>query len=437
MALVGIDLGRAIRTYAERLALVEAVANASNSEQETEWIEWKSGLDLTTVETQFELAKHILGYANRHPDVAGATLGGCAYLLVGVEPGNTQGIQPIDSAQLGKAIDAYTGGSAGPQWSPDYVNRQGRIVLVITVEPPGWGDAIHTLRRGFGTFKAGVIFVRRKGETEQANPAEVLMLQERAARRTARISVDLRWDGATPEIPAAAASEHEIEEWANQERAELLGYLRSSEGRASGPLAAAVAGSEFFRESRSPQEYQAEVDDYLAAAGPAMVGRLRRTAVWRSQPVSVVLINLTETNFKDVRCELRVDGHIWSVIDRDDGKELGPYFPKRPAPYGAPQLPFQGLQLDTSRLLLRPPPQARVVNSGSFRIIFDPVDLRPFHQIALQSFRLVADGDLVGETVIARWTATAKNVDGVAAGSLPISVEAKTFRISSLAKAKP
>jgi len=196
---------------------------------ELDWIEWKSGYDLLQPEAQSEMSRHLLGFASRDPSAAAAVAGGCAYLVVGVEPANVQGIRPIDSAQLSKAIDQYPGGIDGPRWSPDYVNCQGRAVLVITVEPPAWGDPFHTLRRGFRNYLPGAIFVRRKGETEQANPAEILMLTERATRRTPQIAIGLRWAGANPEILPAGVTAREIDVWAESERSDLGHHLERHE----------------------------------------------------------------------------------------------------------------------------------------------------------------------------------------------------------------
>src|SRR2546421_1713191 len=169
MPLAGVDLTRDIRTPAELLSLVQAILNAPKHEMELDWIEWKSTYQLLSADPQFQMARHVLGFANRHPDAAAAVVKGCAYLVVGVEPGNLPGITPIDSAKLSRAVDVYTGGTAGPRWSPHYVECQGRTVLVIVVEPPSWGDPIQTLKKPFDRYVEGAIFIRRMGETAFAN----------------------------------------------------------------------------------------------------------------------------------------------------------------------------------------------------------------------------------------------------------------------------
>src|SRR4051794_22029323 len=85
---LALDTTRALRTLPELRALVEAVRDAPRSEPETDALEWKRGLDLASkAEDRFNLARHVLGMGNRTPVVASRTFEGCAYLLVGVEPG--------------------------------------------------------------------------------------------------------------------------------------------------------------------------------------------------------------------------------------------------------------------------------------------------------------------------------------------------------------
>ena len=63
-------------------------------------VEWKSSGDPAEGRWRAELAKQILGMANRDPDAAAAWFGGCAYILVGVGPGAMNGAPVHDSAKL-------------------------------------------------------------------------------------------------------------------------------------------------------------------------------------------------------------------------------------------------------------------------------------------------------------------------------------------------
>ena len=180
---VQIDTARALRRPDELAALVLAVVQADPAD-ELDWIEWKSGLDLSTKSAQGTLARHILGLANRQPGAAAAHMQGCGYIVVGAEPGSTSGITPIDPAQLSQGILAYAG-SDGPAWSPQYVQNGSASVLVVVVEAPQPGHRIFTLRREFAigpkTYRAGTVFVRQPGKTEIAGPEDIRALEDRYA----------------------------------------------------------------------------------------------------------------------------------------------------------------------------------------------------------------------------------------------------------------
>ena len=59
----------------------------------------------------------VLGFANRDPAKAAISAGGCAYLIIGAEPGHPGGQAPIDLADLTAGIDQYVGRD-GPAWAP-------------------------------------------------------------------------------------------------------------------------------------------------------------------------------------------------------------------------------------------------------------------------------------------------------------------------------
>ena len=183
------DLTREMRTPAELTRLVDAVYKASPND-ELDWIEWKSGYDLTDRPTQGTIARHILGMANRRPDQARLSMEGCGYLVIGAEPGKVPGVTELDPADLSKAIRPYLG-AEGPVWTPSYVLFTTASVLVVVVNAPRPGDRIFSLEKnltipktaeGQGkTYLAGAIFVRQHGRTEQADPGDIRALEERYA----------------------------------------------------------------------------------------------------------------------------------------------------------------------------------------------------------------------------------------------------------------
>ena len=218
---LSIDTGCAIRTVADRRRLVEAIRDAHADEQETDWVEWKTKVNLREKKWQAEIARQILGFANRHPGRAASLCAGCGYLVLGVEPGNLSGVSPVDAAKLDDGVSRYVG-KDGPQWNPDYVQVGVGTVLVITVEPPSWGDRIFAFEKEFEEFKNGDVFVRRNGKTERANAAEIRMLTERAAARGDRLGVDLEWWEDPTEAVALDTSEAAVDAWIEKERTTLL-----------------------------------------------------------------------------------------------------------------------------------------------------------------------------------------------------------------------
>ena len=55
---------------------------AANTKNETDWLEWKVGVDLSKPEGRFDVAKQVLGFANRDPNRAALNAGGCAYVVL-------------------------------------------------------------------------------------------------------------------------------------------------------------------------------------------------------------------------------------------------------------------------------------------------------------------------------------------------------------------
>lgn len=179
--LSNIDTTRAARTPDELRELVEAIHSSPEMAQETNWLEWKSSLDLSKPAGRFAVAKAILGFANRAVGQAHLACDGVAYMVVGVEPGTAAGVEPMDHAHLSHALKPYV---TTARWTPHYVPYEGVTVLVVVVEAPRAGDPIHTLQKTYNDGKkhnaaAGTIFCRGAAQSEPAGVGEIEMLGKR------------------------------------------------------------------------------------------------------------------------------------------------------------------------------------------------------------------------------------------------------------------
>ena len=96
---LNIQTDRPLRSPAQLLVLVQAVETAASGD-EKHWLEWKRGPQLTTREGQAIAARFILAAANRPDRVGASIVGGCAYLVLGIEPGGAPVETPPDPADL-------------------------------------------------------------------------------------------------------------------------------------------------------------------------------------------------------------------------------------------------------------------------------------------------------------------------------------------------
>ena len=78
ITLSDIDTTRALRTDDELLRLVAAIHGSRPEAQETNWLEWKSTLNLSVAAGKFAVTKAVLGFANRSVDDARPHCGGVA-----------------------------------------------------------------------------------------------------------------------------------------------------------------------------------------------------------------------------------------------------------------------------------------------------------------------------------------------------------------------
>lgn len=437
MTLQGIDPTQPIRTHQGRSALADAILRAPNLEQEGDALEWKSTYDLATTDSHLNIARHILAFANRRPEGAARTFSGCAYLVCGVEPGQVHGVAPVDSAQLAQGLERFVGKETGPRWRCDYVELDGKQVLVVAIDPPAEGDRIFPLMRTFGSFRAGTIFVRHGSKSESADPDDLDMLQERLLAGGMWLTLQVEWAESIAPVPAIRYSEADRREWIDQERGRLLDSLNRYQ-RPAGPAAMFISAGMLVPESRSPENYRSEVESYLTAAGELLAARLFMEGVRASKPVELIVRNETAETLEAVELILELGRELKVFLDEDDAKHrLGlADMPTAPRPYGPrpferPSL-FPPVGLFTSPHGAVPRPRPRISYGDITRLTFPTFDLRPYSDKVMDSFLLVGDEPVAGRTVQIQWSATATNAKGKPRGQLSAVVAAATFRIADI-----
>lgn len=300
MSLTCIDKSLPFRTDEELWALVDAIHSSPVNTQETNWVEWKRSLNLTTKEDQFKVAKTILGFANRSVEQASLVCEGVAYMVIGVEPGNAAGIAEIDHADLSQALKRWVD---GPRWTLHQVQYAGVTVLVVVVEPPRQGNKIHTLQKEFSNGRtrhhAGAIFHRGTAQTEPAGPKEVEMLGERLLHGVRKPDLDVSLEAsATDPLMRLNAGPQQVQEWLSRHEV----YVRSKSGAPQPPpspkksspmpglaglagldsLTGSVGGAwlrDTYARPEDRKQYEGRVEHYLGELRGLLIGNLFKRIV--------------------------------------------------------------------------------------------------------------------------------------------------------------
>lgn len=484
---LNLDFSGPLRSLPRLEELVRAVRDAPTSTQEQPFVEWKSEGDAADKKWRAELAKQVLGMANRDPDAAAAWFGGCGYVLVGVAPSVLNGSPVYDSAKIESWLAHYIGRTPdGPEWISNYPEVDGKQVLVLTVEPPKWGDPIWTCHREFladpkapgkgpkVALREGAIYVRHKASTEEANAADLAMLQRRllgSRRRIGGISVLITPDSRA--IPVDANPET-MAAWAERERKALEpppppppepkaeprtidldklradSSLRSTAEMLAGlekTLAASMKGIDFAYEpdKRTREDYDRQVDTYIGKAVKVMLAFVLRRMFDREMGrVTFLVRNDTDDPIHRLQVQVHIPADGVKAFDYGDLPDVD--LPKRPVMLGmGGRNRFAGI--DASLLSgLRVPSYdylgrnvvpslgrgVKIDNSGSVTLTFDPVDLLPRETVELAEVQLFTSLDHAGTSLAADWSARSLEASGVLPGKVEIPVDAQAPTIEEL-----
>jgi hypothetical protein len=442
----------ASRVYRWQQELVELVAQVTRAHihSETVWIEWKSEYDLIAQSGQ--IARYVLGFANRGVARARQYCEGYAYLVVGADPERgVVGITSVDLATLIPRVATWTGSEV--RWHPNYVSVQGKDVLVVVIEPPRDGDPIFPLRKPIGdTMPEGRVFVRRGSETREANASEIDVLSARVAAGGSSVRVAVTPIGGIEAFPKLATPK----ELADAERQATLdrpivgpvpgGAPHQPSRSAFSDVHSAFAGiGHVVPDRRSREDYEGEVAKYAEK----YQGTLDRLRIWRLSRHEPLRLRLAVSNRTDVTLErlvvqVTIAGAIrpfpekWcKVSDCDDEPEL----PQRPDEWGTPKVRSLGLHslafqsphpvVNYKALvpgLNRGPSYTITATDTGMVIQFDPVELRAHQQdLALPAVPLRVSED-VGTELTCEWSATAAgNVRGIDNDRFIVAVTASSL----------
>lgn len=435
-----INVSRAFRYPSELKRLVDAVHDAGDYD-ETRWIEWKSTLDLQSPGGIRHIARQVLGFANRDPQSAALWADGCAYLVIGVSPGQYTGVTLIDPERLVSQIQPYVG--ADITWTPEPIEVGGVDVLVVVVEPPRLGDPIRVLHKDLPPYRKGTVLIRRHGQVVQADDDEMAMLQRRLLARTAQVAVAV--EPIVPVIETQPDFKGLLDSWAERERTSRLA-LRHEMADDEGPVSVGgMFSAGLSRDPRSVEQYSSQLDTYLTECRePQLQRAIWHFARYRPAMLALRMTNSSERNFTQVRVVAEIDSRTAIGFDKNLLKVIDEDLPRLPPPPSPLGTPFGGRSTSLSGFDLGqlsqlaysavPRPlrglgrtwQVRTIAEGIQHIEFNPCDLRPHETIELSPIPLIVHA-AAGTAISVGWAATATNADGKLDGIIALNVSESSF----------
>lgn len=431
------DTRTAPRNHAELKKLVLAVRGATKAD-ETFWLEWKSELDLNPEDKadksgRAHIARAIIAFANRMPDEASRFVEGYGFFLAGVSHENMGGVEQHDVTELVRWIGDYVGDTI--RWQPTYVEVAGDdgavAVLVITIDPPRWGDPIFCMRKQAPSpykdksIPEATVFVRRsEGTTDRARAADLDALGDRLVRREPTLDLALSvGQGAAKPI---TCPEDDVAKLLSYLETRALATLQEGPDQPLTGLAVAFGRLEERREAR----FREEVQEYLERCRLAIPDGIAEAAAVNVKPLVLRLHNQTNTFVGGVQVLLRLHGNVRALEPEWPSYAINERFPRA--------LPIPPIFSRGTRSSLRPDtvlapapsglsnlrsagagPSIRIDKFGPVTIELPPVDLRSGRHADLAPFVLLVEED-EGEAITAEWTATATNMNGSISGQLHI-----------------
>lgn len=448
-------------------ALLSAIENASQGD-ESEWIEFKSNLDLRERTARPVLAKAIVAFANREVARAAEHFGGRGIIVIGLEPGALVGAPEMDPAELHDAVQPYLA-DPSPEWDILFVPYKDKSVLVVTVSAPQLGDPIHCIAKNGDKVRDGDVYVRNLGKSAPAKSTDMRALSTRLLSGIGtgleiEVFVDVV-DG----VPQFDYSAEWVDGWVEAERRRLMAPLapptaskidprvRASGLRAPGvwgtilgdlpasSIRIGIAGSAAnpmkikHDEDRTEDTYKAEVEKYLALCGHQLPQALNALRESLSPLVSFQVRNLTESNFHSLEVNVHVEGDVNAFDNRKEFTNLRDFVPRPPRIWGPwtedrwpvnAGLNFRHTFPSGTIVPKYELPGPTIQNGGSADITFLPIDLRPSASEGLGDGILLVAGPGLDRDITCTWSATAVNVDGRSKGTFTVPLREQRIDLS-------
>ena len=422
------DFSRFARKPSERVAIVEHVYTTPDL-QETDYLEWKAGYDLSKRPGAAATARQLIGMANRDAAHAIRHADGHAYVLLGVEPGNIPGVPEWDSADIEKWLTPFVGPDL--HYDTYYVRITGHTaqVLFLTIDPPSDGDPIYNLLQtsedpdAGKTIPAGTIFVRHGSNTRPHTPADVARLAARAnpARETALdLGVELDASKVAVIDPHLLTDEH---------RDNTLSSLRS-QMRAALPRREAghLAAFNIMRpvgETRSESDYTSEIDLYVQTvkrANHIWWGIIAQEWLEAGRSIlGVSVVNHSEENYENTVLELTFNLSRFNVYLHSREVEDVMHTPERPLRWGTSlihSIAQRGI-ITPSR---DPEPEIERIAENQTLVRYPELRVRPHTRHALKPLLLALGPPLAGTVFSVHWRVTASNTKSDKSGDIELKV---------------
>ena len=439
------DFSTRARRPSELRAIVEYIL-ASPVLEETDYLEWKSGYDLSTRPGAASTAKQLIGMANRDFAQANRHAEGHAYVILGVEPGKLTGVPHLDSAEIEDALSRFIEPSL--RYTLEYVEVDDKEVLIFTVEPPRQGDPVYCLQRESEevsdlvkkkTLPLGAIYVRHGGKTEQHTPEDLKRLSarlivEKATTLDLAVELDTSNVKVIPsELVSDAARDEKLQQW----RTEMLAKLPK---RDRSGYSAMYFASKPLGEQRSEEQFVAEVDMYIQTVKSIDNTWLRMIANdWVKAEQSVLgvsITNNTDDHYENAVVEIRFFGVARGNMflkSREAKAVLQP--PEKPLEWGEDTvLRFTRETQPVITSHLRPPePEIERGGPGEVLVRYPEFRARPDTTHDLAPIQLALPPFMAGHVIKAHWRVTASNAKGYLADDLEFEVPGD----ASLAPAVP